>query len=470
MPADIDDLFAALGREADALPLPPPGAAIRRGRRRNRNRAALAASAVLLVVLAGVGLAVRYRPDDRTHPILPTTQDDRVSGMSPIGGPVVHGDGNDTWQRVIEADGRIYGVVTLPGGGGRVVAVDASTGAVLWSSTTYERLSEQAGLVAIPGALLVTEPASATERTTLDLDADTHVLDPETGQSTLSVAWQFGSRWITGGGMLVLQNTNGALKGFDLDDLDHTWRVPAGDDTPAYLVGTDEVGSGDLGPLVRITDGDLVQVTKSGKVRVIDIGTGKVRDTVATGQPAPAAAIADDGKLLSSVGRTLRETDLSGDGTRILYTAPAGWRTGAVRACGDGRLCLYQYQPDGEHTEVLAIDATDGEVVWRSSTTSQAETFLRVRGSRVLLGGATQTAVYDGSGRLLFAGPGTADWIDDDDVLWVGADGSVSAVSARDGARTGLGTVPGLTGDCAVSAEVLACPTGGTLRLWRFTH
>jgi len=209
IPADLDELFAALGRQADSLPLAPARAAVHRGRQR-RHRGVLAAFAAVLVVAAGAGVAAGWHRDDRQTP--PATPDGRIRGMAAFGEPIVFGSDRNVWRQTVTADNRIFSMLRLSGGENRVVALESRTGALLWADGPY---GTGAGVVAVPdGPLLVLE--ETVKDPYGESFSSVHVLDPATGTNRLRIGWGPQDHVVLDGDMLVTAHRSGAMAGFSL--------------------------------------------------------------------------------------------------------------------------------------------------------------------------------------------------------------------------------------------------------------
>lgn len=482
MPADLDELFSALGRQADAVPLAPAADARRRGVRRRRTQAMLAGAAVLVVVGGGVA-AWRGNPGPRPVPAAPAGS---VRGMTPVGSPIAAGGTNTTWTQTVTSDGRLYGAAETPDGKSKVVAIDPETAKILWESAPFHPFYDYNGPIAVPGALLVTDSATMQEIPTL------HVLDPDTGTTRWKLQWHTPDEVVVGDDVLVrMVAATGVTEAYDLRTGAPLWSLPAGADRPAHLMGMQSGGYDEVanlvGPDITISDDGLVQITRGGQVLLRDIRTGALRKTLSAALRNTLFPVAYDGELFTAYHATdkkqyqIEVTDLTGaSGTsKILYTATEGQGVGRFVPCGPHRLCLSQFIDAQSRSTVVSIDTETGRALWTAGLQTQVSGYLYARGGRVLRGDIAETGLYDEKGRTVYAGAGDGRWIDDDNVLWTESTKSgytVSVVAATTGRKVELGTMPNRTGNCSWTSEFLACPVGFTkpfrseLRIWRFTR
>jgi outer membrane protein assembly factor BamB len=482
VPTDLDDLFSALGRQADALPLAPAAAARHRGAQRRRTRAMLAAATAVLV-MAGVGVAA-WRGDLGQRPV-PATPGVPVRGMSPVGSPIKFGGTDNHWTQTVTADGRLYAAAETPDGETKMVAIDPETATILWESTPFHPFWDVGGPIAVPGALLVSDSASMDEAPTL------YVLDPATGAVRWQLRWRSPDEIVVGDNVLVrMVGDTGVTEAFDLGTGAQLWSLPAGGDRPAHIVGMqsgdyDEVGNL-VGPQTTLSDDGLVQLTRGGQALLREIRTGALRRAAQTAAPSTWSAVAYDGQLftLHETGkkqRQIRVTDLAGAAgeSRILHTTTEGKGVGDFAPCGPGRLCVVQFLDAESKTVVVPIDTETGKALWTAGLRTQVNGSLHARAGRVLAGDIAETGLYDAKGRTVYAGAGDGQWIDDDNVLWTESATSgltFPVVAAGTGRKVKLGSIPGRSGNCTLTGEFLACPVGvmkpfrSELRIWRFTR
>jgi outer membrane protein assembly factor BamB len=483
VPTDLDELFSALGRQADALPLAPAADARQRGIRRRRTRAMLAGAAAVLAV-AGVGAAVwRVNPGPRPVPAAPAAS---IRGMTPVGSPIAAGGKKTSWTQTVTSDGRLYAAAETPDGESKVVAIDPETAKILWETAPFDPFYDYNGPIAVPGALLVTGSATIEKIPTL------HVLDPDTGTTRWRLQWRTPDEVVVGDGVLArMTAATGVTEAYDLRTGAPLWSSPAGEDRPAHLLGMqsggyDEVGNL-VGPDITISDDGLVQITRGGQVLLRDIRTGALRVTVPAALPSTLSRIAYDGRLFIGYQTPDKKqykigvTDLTGtSGTsRVVYTVTGERGVGGFLPCGPRRLCLSQFMGKESKSMVVSIDTETQKALWTAGLRTQVNGYMYARGSHVLRGDIAETGLYDANGRTVYAGAGDGRWIDDDNVLWTEwtkPDYTVSVIAAKTGRKVELGTIPNRTGNCSWTSEFLACPVGfmnpfrSELRIWRFTR
>jgi outer membrane protein assembly factor BamB len=474
VPADLDELFIALGREADTLPLAPASAARRRGERRRRNQVVAAAVAVLLVI-AGAG-AAGWWIDHERRPVLPAGP---VRGLEPVGEPVPLTNttaeaGHATW---IDG-GRVYLSTILS-----AQAVDARSSKPLWSAGTFHFGSQHDGPFPYAGSLLMLD---GTPATTL------YVHDAASGARRWTLPLGAEDPLLLADGLLIrMAKASGVTEAFDVSTGEKRWSAPAGKDRPIRIAGMQnsadgvrldgqpEPGSWRL-PGFEISGDRLVQLTRSGRLLVRDAATGKLLHTVRVPEPSLGVKLfAIDGAALMIDHEQVRTTDLSSasGATRVLFDDQRRGSPRRIYPCGPFRLCLDNMQ------ETTVIDSRDGRVWWAAATSELYIGPITARGNRTLASGTLETVLYDEGGRAIFrtddgaagrSDRGAAGWIDEGNLLYIGR-GAINSVSTVDGKVTRLGDAPAFGGRCAWNAELLACPVrlDGSrmeLRIWRFTR
>ncbi|KUL28665.1 outer membrane protein assembly factor BamB family protein [Actinoplanes awajinensis] len=482
MSIDLDELFTELGRQADALSLPEVSVARRLGeRRRRRNRAVVAVAAATLLVVAGLGAAT-LRRDRAPEPILPVSTS--VRGLAPIGTPltVFGSTGDGIFSNAVTAGDRLYFGSGNVGNSTEVIAVDGTTGAKLWSAGKIKG-AETNGPIAVGDTLLIADGATLSVR------------DPATGAERWTVPDAPNGDVVIGAGMLVRVNEAGLSEGYDAVTGRKVWSVPPASpaDRPRHSVGmlTGPDPMEDYGRRIHASDGQLAQITLGGAVLLRDMRTGKVVTSVAT--PVRPKVITDfvayqgtvvigDKTDRSSEPFRVLAVDAAGGPARTLYAAASGTlRT--VFACGTGRLCVDAEEgalPPGKNESIKAINMADGRILW-SVRPTRFSFPLGSRRGRILLGGTNGTTLLDADGRTLYdhrseySGSG-AEWIDDDNLLWVLKDPvknvyQLLVIAAADGRQTVLGELPDKDfGGCTWTSEFLACRSGTQLTVSRFVR
>ncbi|MEV0898997.1 PQQ-binding-like beta-propeller repeat protein [Actinoplanes sp. NPDC049802] len=495
MPADLDDLFTALGRQADTLPLAGAGHARQRGRRRRaRNRAVLAGVAVL-AVLTGIGVAVTR--DRHAEPILPATTPARVRGLAPAGEPLRLGEGR-MWSNARISGNRVIGFSMVGDGGHETVAVDSSTGATLWrlsSTDTFYR-----GVAATAEAvILLRELDTRSEDVTAPQDRILYFHDPATGTRRWELRHIDRDRLVLHEKVLVrLIYTTGVTEAYDLATGRRLWSVPAGPDRPRLMDGmATENGAHEYGSAntalfdpsseraFPFTDDRLVQVTAAGRVVIRDIRTGKVRSTVQAWTTAldvweQRPGVIGIDSVIAYEG-TVYLTAYDDKGTqlgtpdRILHRRPASWDWEDFVPCGRRRLCVFEHRGAREARTVM-IDAATGTVL-RTTGAVPGDGIASIRTGRLMMsfGGDGGTALYDPNGQAMYSDNGFGGFVDDGNVITLTQDAgdrryTARGVSTIDYRKTRLGVLPEISGRCDWDETVLACPAGRELRVWRFTR
>ncbi|WP_433826935.1 PQQ-binding-like beta-propeller repeat protein [Actinoplanes sp. CA-015351] len=471
MAAELDELFTAMGHQADVLPLAGPDHARRIGRRRIRN-SVIAATAAVLLVVAGAGIAT-WRHNPSPEPILPANT---IRGIAPIGSPLrLHGPGDENMFSTIAIDGSRVSVASgaFSGDSFEVIGVDTASGAKVWDAGRINAI-ETNGPVAVPGAMFLYD------------GPDLSIREPETGAELWKTVDPPNGDVVVGDGVLVRVNVGGLSEGFALRTGTKLWSVPAaGDDRPRHSIGFLE---GSSRHSLHFSDDRFAQLTLGGTVLVRDIRTGKILTSVATTvrpklmtsftMSGDLALIGDTTGYLGKPSR-LVAADVSTGKVRDIYSIKNG-RMREATPCGAQRICVPSaegYTADGglNAEDVKVIDTTTDRVLW---TARPGDILLSAssRAGRIFVTsvGASGT-LYDKDGRVIarsggsFHGAGQG-WIDDENMLMLTSTATgydIDAISAVDGTRTTLGKLSTVTGGCSWTSEILACRDGAELKLWR---
>jgi hypothetical protein len=497
VPADLDDLFTALSRQADAIPLAGVEHARQRGRqRRARSRAALAAAAVVLVAV-GTGLAVN-RPHPAPEPLLPATNPARLRGMAPVGEPLGIADGR-MWNNTRIAGDRVIGFSADGNGGHETVALDARTGAVLWRITgtdSYYRGVATTSKVVI----LVRELETRSETLTEPPDRILEFHDPATGAKTWELRETGHDGFVLHQDVLVrLVGTTTALEGYDLVSGRKLWTAPAGitpagDSVvppPARMIsgmrvaadgGADEnisaLFSPDAADAVPFTDDRLVDVSRSGQITIRDIRTGEVRSTM-PGRPDAEQLSAYDGTVYT-LGRADGTLAVVASGDRVVHRSAAPWILDSHFPCGRDRLCVLESDsnatPEQPVARMLVIDAKTGTVIRTTGAVPRyGDNSFRL--GHVLTSGTGEkgTTLYDESGQARYSDFGVGGFVDDGNALTMAQNAGdrsyvVRGVSNVDFQKIELGEIPEVSGRCDWDEKILSCPAGQELWIWRFNR
>nr|WP_221378584.1 PQQ-binding-like beta-propeller repeat protein [Actinoplanes polyasparticus] len=467
MPADLDDLFVGLARAADAVPLGAAERARCRGRQRNRNQAVLAAAVVLLVA---VGVVAGLRPQRHdAQPVAP------VRPLTEVGSPIEFGGKASAAYSTIAGE-RSFTAWRSADGTVRVVAQDLHTAAVAWPARSLGRFDDFASVTAVPQALLVfvVPDSDAVPLNDIYPDREIHVLDPATGRERWKVKSAVAdSLLVNDRGLVRTEAGTGRTEAFDWSTGATLWSVPAGADRAQYTVGMRTANDEDI---TRQTDDRMVQVTKSGQVRVVDTTDGRLLKT--TTIPAPGQGytfIAYEGWLFNnerSAGVTspfrVRATDLSSGNSSVLLDLPAGHEVGSLWPCGSGRLCVSETDRD-VNTTVRAIEVAGGQQLWQMAGPRGGAYGFSMRGYSMLAG--NEATLLDPSGRPVTAitGSDSLHWLGDDGLLVVTKEGTVQKMRLSDGRTTTLGQMPVPASMCVNTDTRIVCPSETEVRTWSLT-
>jgi outer membrane protein assembly factor BamB len=463
MSTDFDRMFAALGRDADAIPLAEAATARRRGEHRRRTRLVAAAVATACVLAAGLGggswLARGAAGPD---PVAPPPTPDEVVQLGPprpvgkelsFGGPVRFALTGIVGERAYAGWQREDGTL-------QVVAADLATGEAAWPVRTLGRFDDSNGIAVLPQALL----AIAEHNDGTDPDQTAFVIDPQTGELRWELPFSINDDdLLCYDSALVLATGDGATRGYDWRTGDTLWEVPAPADPPVASLGAYSPSA------PGITDDRLFQITAGGHLLERDAATGALRaDRAGVGMGAEADYTADDGRLFAASREEpyrIRVSDLDRDGSRILYTGAAGHSFSALAPCGTGRICVADQA--GEEAEVAALDIATGREVWRSPVPNWAERIVP-NGARIVVVGngpdGQTSTLYDVDGTELASAP-SLEWLSTGTLLSIG-DGELASVTAATGDRRTLGPLDATPAFCSWSDRHLVCPTQTALRIW----
>jgi hypothetical protein len=488
VPADLDELFTALGRQADAVPLRGADSARQRGRqRRNRNRIVLAAAAVLLV-LTGTGIALN-RQDRGPEPILPATTPARISGLAPVGEPLRIGDGR-IWNNARISGNRVIGFSADGDGGHETVAVDARTGRTLWRITGRE--SFHRGVATTPEAvILLRELEQQSEILTAPTDRILLFHDPATGAKRWELRHTDHDQFVLHEDVLVrLVDATRAIEAYDLVGGRRLWTVASGADRPRRISGmgvesdgsedfrgtTSAIHRPDSAKAFPYTDDRLVDLSDSGRITVRDIHTGKVR-SLARGRAEAEEMFAYEGKIYA----TLRIDDAWSVATpdNVLYRSDASADAAFPFPCGHYRVCFVETRrltEDKQEARLIMVDANTGDVI-RTTGAVPRDGDNSARLGHVLTSGIGDkgTTLYDEDGQARYSDDGIGGFADNGNALTLTRDAgdgrfTVRGVSNIDYRAVRLGVIPEISGRCDWNEEILACPTGRELRVWRLTR
>jgi hypothetical protein len=493
VPVDLDDVFTALSRQADAIPLAGAEHARRRGRQRlARSRAVLAAAAVV-AVLAGTGLFLGWeRP--RPEPLLPATDPARIRGMAPVGEPQRVAEGR-MWNNSRIAGDRVIGFSADGSGGHETVAVDARTGAALWRITSRD--SFYRGVITTPKTvILLRELGQHNEALDEPADRILEFRDPATGVKKWELRHTDHDRLVLHSDVLArLVDESGAVEGYDLVTGRKLWSVPGAgtvglnDQVPAKLItgmrieadgavgSTDSMAAlfrPDTADAVPFTDDRLVELDRTGKITIRDIHTGAVRST-GRGRAGAEQMFAYEGTVYAELRLDDRLAVASPD--HILYRSRVPWEYGTWFPCGRDRICVPEIRDVAQgrrEAQMVMIDARTGAVV-RTTGAVPRQGDNEMRAGHVLTSGTGEkaTTLYDENGAAKYSDNGFGGFVDDGNALTLSQDAGDRRYTARsvsnvDFQKVKLGVVPEISGRCDWDEEILTCPAGRELWIWRF--
>jgi hypothetical protein len=497
VPADLDDLFTALSRQADAIPLAGVEHARQRGRqRRARGRAVLAAAAVVLVI-TGTGLAVR-RPHPEPEPLLPATNPARLRGMAPVGEPLRIADGR-MWNNTRIAGDRVIGFSSDGNGGHETVALDSRTGAALWRITGRE--SYYRGVVATPkSVVLLRELQAHSEVVDEPVERILEFHDPATGAKTWELRHTDQDGFVLHQDVLVRRiGATTAIEGYDLVSGRKLWTAPAGftpDDNsrspaPARMISgmatgansDDRTGSALFSPdhvdADPLSDDRLVDMSRSGLITIRDIRTGKVRSTM-PGRPSAEGLSAYEGTIYTEVRDVGGALSGIASADRVIYRDEEPWHSENRFPCGRDRLCVLQNDsnaiPDQPVARMLMIDAKTGTVIRTTGAVPRyGENSFRLGHVLTSGGGEKATTLYDENGQARYSDFGVGGFVDDGNALTMTQNAGdrsyqVRGISNVDFQKIELGEIPEISGRCDWDEKILTCPTGQELWVWRFNR
>jgi hypothetical protein len=487
VPADLDELFTALGRQADAVPLAEVEQVRRRGRqRRARSRAAMAAAAVL-VVLAGTGAVLDRRHSD-AEPILPATTPSRIRGLAPVGEPLRIGEGR-MWNGARISGDRVIGWIRAEDGSQETVAVDARTGRTLWRITGRESFHQ--GVAATSKAVILLREITPQSESS-DEPADRLLLfhDPATGAKRWELRHTDRDQLVLHEDVLVrMVHDTRAIEAYDLVGGRRLWSEPAGADRPKLIsgmrIGSDnsEEHSGTTSALFRpdaakafpFTDDRVVDLSEYGRITVRDIHTGKVR-SVARGRAGAEELLAYEGDIYTTLrpgGGAFSITTPD----NVLYQREIPWENGPHFPCGPDRLCvpeLRELTPEKREGRILMIDTRTGTLIRTSRAVPRFGNDSTRLGHILTSGtGDKGTTLYDENGQARYSDDGIGGFADNGNAITLTRDAgdgrfTVRGVSNIDYRAAKLGVIPEISGRCDWNEDLLTCPAGRELWVWRF--
>ncbi|MET0494819.1 MAG: PQQ-binding-like beta-propeller repeat protein [Actinoplanes sp.] len=459
MPTDLDEMFIALGRQADTLPLGPAASARRRGRQRTRTRAALAAAAAVCLITGGLAVTTTHRRADPSP---------AASPLPTVGKPIVFGG---TARNVTTAisGATAYAVWVAPDGKTNVAGADLRTGAERFPAHALGTFNQVNVVRALPKAVVVDVQE--------DMDRMLYILDPATGEQRWKLPLADGDDHVYYENDLVhMKMKTGETRAFDWATGDETWRQPAGADPVVHTVGMRMEADA---PRAGFSDPRLIQLTKGNRVLIRDAATGKslgnVPGQIAWGDPY----LAYEGTLYTVVplhyteakkvwsSYLIRETDLTAPYlSRSVRSGPAGRALQALAPCGRGKLCVLDTLDSAN--QLASIDIGASAENWRVDAPPTAFS-LESSGGRVLAVGGRSNALYDTDGKQVLLPEDLAGahvgWIGSAAVLSLSTSGEVAKVLVENGDREVIGSVPPGTTAWAWNNERLVAATPTEMRV-----
>lgn len=434
MPADLDDLFLTLRQHADAIPGGGAADARRLGTRRRKRMRALT-TAALAVCLATAGTAVYLF----------------VPPRSPASPALSYGAEAREATSAIEGDMVFTAWVAKDGEAG-VQAATLSTGTSRWRVRMQGHVKSLRGVIALPHAVLMVADGNAT------------VLDPPTGRKLWTFPYEVSDDLIYYDDLLVRQEKKtGVTHAYDWASGDLRWEQPATADPPQRTLGmfvpSDAERVGRFGIPLTFKDPRLVQVTRSGAVRIRDARTGTLMQTRSAAAIDGLPPVAFDGRLYSvdrSPRFAVRVTELTGPSrSRVVHT---GADISAIAPCGDERVCVT------DHSGLTAITIGDGRQAWRVPAPEGAGS-IQFLGDGLVVDGPGEQVLYGTDGKRLAAG--RLGRLDGRHVLiFPNAVGEeIVRVTAATGAQENAGSMPDAGFGCTWATDKLACPGPSALEI-----
>jgi hypothetical protein len=480
MSVDLDGLFEAMGRQADAVPLGGADRARERGRQRTRTRAVVSAAAAVLLLVVGGGLLLR-QPAELALPA-----DKRLVGtpMPEVGEPIDLG--GQVARSVMAADSERAYVAWLNAedNGLQVKAADLKAGMPAWESAQpiVDPLRGIEQVVVVPAAVLVVTKARDDTKPAIGL----HAFNPRTGVALWSREVEAADSLVfTADTLVQLTARSGRVDGFDWVSGGSRWSRTQGEKVTRALgmaVSDDEKKYNMSGPSPTFIDGRIVLLT-SGAAEVRDAATGDLRRSV----PLPArgeTVVAYDGWLFtrdatdigSGVHRiratTLDETSYT---STVLAELPGAFVT--MNACGMDQVCvLTQTRPgsasDQQITKLTAIGVRERRVLWQRDSSYGASEISAAGGAALLTDeNGSAPEIFGLGGGHRHEPPLGGRWLDWKSLLVTMPDGTgrLAKMSAQNADLKPYAKLAAeFGGSCASSSTRIACvDPAGTLKVWQ---
>jgi len=482
MPADLDELFAALGSYTDRVPVGPPEQARRRGQRRTRRRLAASALAVMLVIGSAAVVATRFQqPDLPPTPATttPSAAPVRFTPLQPLGAGVDMTLGGYGMAAVV-GDRAYVGARTVDGRL-QVNAIDLTTGNPLWSTVDLGEFGDWNGLLAGPQAVVAIgehDDGTSPDHVLMVLDPDTGAKRWETGFDDLDILWY---------DIGAVLPTRTSVRALDWRTGAELWRIPVPDTKPqpAFLQNLSTADATTTPAMLRVgldpSDHRFFMIEPSGRLHRYDAATGLEQEVVPDAGPAVATRegllnnyrLVDNQLFSTNDDRTeAYRYDLRNPAGLVpIYTATGRDRITSVTACGPERACVITGSSESDTLNL--VDLSSGRTLWQveidyaQNAVAAGDWIITDRGN--LVEATTGRRVDQPS--TVFGG-----WVTPGGALIFTADAeeparrphTVFGVSTLDGSSMSLGQIGPIAGFCAWSTTVLVCPTAQGFRAWRF--
>ncbi len=481
MSVDLDELFDAMGRQADAVPLGGAERARKRGRHRSRVRAVVSVAAAVVLVAVGAGLTLR-EPGEQALPAdkhLQGTPVPEVGAPVDLGGPVafarVATDGDRAYTAWIRADDNSL----------RLTATYLEDAEPYWVEPQLivdpQRSLRQ--VVVVQGAVLVVTEAFNGSKPDLGLFA----FDPTTGLPLWSKQAAADDSVVFSANALVhVTAATGGVDGFDWVSGDSIWSRATGDPiVRAIGMATlaDEAKYNRSGPSPTFSDGRVVLLTRDA-AEVRDAATGVLRRLVPVAAESGETAVAYDGWLVTHDEaddhpgpQTIRVTELVGSARTAVVPEKLPGRFLAMSPCGKDRVCvLTQTLPASPAsppiTRLTAIDVRKRQTLWQRDSTYGADEISSAGGATLITsetGGAPE--IFDADGKLRYQATLSGDWLDGRSLLVTAPDGTgrLAKLSTGNYRLTPYARHIGhFGGYCASTSTRLVCADETTgLKIWK---
>jgi hypothetical protein len=468
MPVDLDELFDAVRRQADTIPLAGAGPARLRGRHRDRMRAVVTAAVVVTLVAVGTGLAM--------YPGSPVRHDYPAAPM--IGRPIpVDGtptdvqfatDGTRAYTAWVRAEDRTVWTATI----------DLKTGAVLQAP---RKIADSADLekvvIASSVAVVVTRPHGYPSygfrlyfllRTTGEPAGGRPIAQAAGGEYT-------DEDWVLAAGRIVSKDAPNRVAVQSIDGTESRDMPDEGAYETVRILGWGTAADQNRGTLsgssAAFADPRVMLLPAMGAARVIDTSTGRTLWRVNNLGVLNSSQIAIfDGTLVSDDPLAPHEMefgDVSGGNTGTWKTDPLPGTVTTMGDCGSGRICVVT-SGDGPRDKVTVYDPQHRRIAWRATTDFTGPAQLSTVNGRTLVTGAGGFDLYDSAGHLITGARSrlTDAWLTSGQLLVLRADGTLTRRSLPAG-RPVISRVSAGARGCTATTIRLVCLTGTGLATWK---